>query len=158
MKPVITKMITENMMNKINLKMTHRLLYRTYIVKGLTSLTIGVLALLLPEHMLGSPIYQSLLNVVSPLVVDVLWIIAGIAIVFGTLSHHYRVSRMGMAGLVALFATSAASMLVAQILKLTPFIHLHAVLIHSSLAISSFIILLEPPINPQTAIKNKKET
>ena len=145
-------------MNKINLKVTHRLLYRTYIVKGLTSLTIGVLALLLPEHMLGSPIYQSLRHVVSPAVVDVLWIIAGIAIVFGTLSHHYRVSRMGMAVLVALFATSAASMLVAQILNLTPFIHLQAVLINSSLAISSFILLLEPPINPQTAIKNKKET
>lgn len=152
------KMITESMMNKISLNITHRLLYRTYIVKGLTSLIIGVLALLLPEHMLGSPIYQSLPNVVPPPVVDALWIITGIAIVWGTLSNHYRVSRMGLAGLVALFATSAVSMLAAQILGLTPFIHLQAVLINASLAISSFILLLEPPVNPQTAIKNKKET
>lgn len=145
-------------MSKINLKITHRLLYRTYIVKGLTSLIIGVFASLLPEHMLGSPIYQSSLNVVYPLVVDALWIVAGIAIVWGTLYNHYRVSRMGLAVLVALFATSAVSILAAQLLGLTPFIHLYAVLIHTSLAISSFMLMLEPPINPQTAIKNEKET
>lgn len=142
---------------RINLRLTHRLLYRTYLVKGLTATLIGAATIIAPGRMFGGPIHTLIGDYIPINVFGVLWLISGICIVGGLVAHRYMVSRMGMAFLISLFATTSVSMLMEQVFGIVPSNMLGTAAIYMSLALSSLMILLEPPVNPQTAIKTKME-
>ena len=151
------KIWDSSMGTKINLKLTHRLLFRTYLVKGLAAALIGVASILFPDRMLGNPVHALIGHYIPISVFGLLWLVSGASVLGGLYAHKYIASRMGMALMVGLFATTFASMLMAQIFSVVPTNYLATTIIYASLALSSFIILLEPPVNPQTAIRTQKE-
>lgn len=142
---------------RINLRLTHKLLYRTYLVKGLTATLIGAATILFPDRMFGRPTHTLIGDYIPIGVFGLLWLISGICVIGGLHTHRYMVSRMGMALMVSLFATTSVSMLMEQIFGIAPSNVLATTVIYMSLALSSLMILLEPPVNPQTAIKTKTE-
>ena len=142
---------------RINLRLTHRLLFRTYLVKGSIAALIGIASVLFPGRMFGNPIHALIGAYIPISVFGFLWLVAGISVLTGLYTHRYKVSRMGMALMVSLFATTSASMLMAQVFSIVPSNYLATTAIYMSLALSSLMILLEPPVNPQTAIKTKTE-
>ena len=142
---------------KINLRLTHRLLFRTYLVKGLAAALIGAVTVLYPGRMFGGPVHALIGSYIPVNVFGLLWLISGICVLGGLYAHRYMVSRMGMALMVSLFTTTSASMLMAQIFSVVPTNYMATTIIYASLALSSFVILLEPPVNPQTAIRTQKE-
>ena len=145
------------MRTRINLRLTHRLLYRTYLVKGLTATLIGAATILFPGRMFGGPIHILIGDYIPISVFGLLWLVAGVSVLSGLYANRYMVSRMGMALMVSLFATTSASMLMEQVFGIVPSNYLATTAIYMSLALSSLMILLEPPVNPQTAIKTKTE-
>ena len=151
------KIWDSSMGTKINLKLTHRLLFRTYLVKGLAAALIGAASVLFPDRMLGNPVHALIGHYIPISVFGLLWLVSGASVLGGLYAHKYIASRMGMALMVGLFATMSASMLMAQIFSVVPTNYLATTIIYASLALSSFIILLEPPVNPQTAIRTQKE-
>ena len=154
---MLPKIWDSSMGTKINLKLTHRLLFRTYLVKGVSAALIGAVTALFPGRMFGGPVHALIGNYMPVNVFGLLWLISGICVVVGLYTNRYIVSRMGMALLVSLFATTSASMFLAQAFSIASANYMASTTVYLSLALSSFMILLEPPVNPQTAIRTQKE-
>jgi hypothetical protein len=86
-----------------------------------------------------------------------LWLSCGIAIIFGLQSTRYKIARLGLAGLIVLYMTLTAGLFTSQLLPDSPGSYMFAVGTYAGLAVTTFVILLEPPINPETAIGIKKK-
>lgn len=145
-------------MNNINLRKTHRLLFRTFVVKGLTAIALGVGIIIAPDVMLGSPAYDTINDILPPPVSGVVWLSLGIMIMFALMTNRYKTVRVGIAGMAVLFATWSVGFLSNQIMLGTPWTYMFAVFIYASMAASTVLLLLEPPLNPETAIKTKIES
>lgn len=148
------------MMTKIDLRKTHKLLYRIYMVKALVALFVGTGVLLAPQAVFGSIAYSTITSVIPVLVWGWLWVLFGASIVFGLTSTRYKLARLGMAGLVVLYMTMTVGLFASQMLPETQVqgSYMFGVGTYAGLAASTFILLLEPPINPETAIQTKRKT
>lgn len=147
------------MMNRINLRKTHRLLYRIYMVKALSALFVGLGILIAPNAVFGSIAYSTITQYIPILLWGWLWIIFGSLIVYGLTSTRYKLARVGLAGLIILYMTLTVGLFTSQFL---PGAHvagsyLFGVGTYAGLSAATFILLLEPPINPETAIQNKRK-
>lgn len=148
----------KKMFEKINLRVTHKLLFRSYIVKGVIALLCGVSILVAPTVTLGSSAY-SVINQVLPFTISgALWSLSGFLLLFGIVSKYYWFSRIGLSLSATLYGVWCVGLLSNMLLdNNTETNFVFAVLTYASLTVTSFILLIEPPINPETAIKNKKE-
>jgi len=144
-------------MYKINLKKTHRLLYRVYMIKALSAVFVGLGILVAPAAVFGSIAYSTITAIVPPFWWGTLWLLFGTAIIFGLQSSRYRIARLGLAGLIVLYMTLTAGLFTSQLLPESSGSYMFAVGTYAGLAITTFAILLEPPINPETAIGIKKK-
>lgn len=145
-------------MNNINLRKTHRLLYRTFVVKGITGIALGLGIIIAPDVMLGSSAYDTINDILPPPISGVVWLALGAMIIFALIKNRYKTVRVGIAGMAVLFATWSIGFLSNQIMLGVPWAYMFAVFIYASMSISTLLLLLEPPLNPETAIKTKKES
>lgn len=147
------------MMNRINLRKTHRLLYRIYMVKALSALFVGLGILIAPNAVFGSIAYSTITNIIPPVPWGALWVIFGGLIIYGLTSTRYKVARLGLAGLIVLYMTLTVGLFTSQLLPESQVSgsYLFAVGTYAGLAAATFAVLLEPPINPETAIQTKRK-
>lgn len=147
------------MMNRINLRKTHRLLYRIYMVKALSALFVGLGIILAPKAVFGSIAYSTITSIIPAIPWGMLWIIFGSAIIYGLTSTRYKVARLGLAGLIVLYMTLTVGLFTSQLLPASQVSgsYLFAVGTYAGLAAATFAVLLEPPINPETAIQTKRK-
>lgn len=150
------------MMTRIDLRKTHKLLYRVFMVKALVALFVGTGILIAPQAVFGSIAYSTITSVIPVTIWGALWVLFGSLIVTGLLSTRYKAARIGMAGLTVLYMTMTVGLFMSQMLPEAQVqgSYMFGVGTYAGLAASTFILLLEPPINPETAIKTnkKKET
>jgi len=143
--------------DKINLRVTHRLLFRSYLIRGLSALFAGIFILLWPTVTLGSPAYATINQVMPYAFSSAAWTLSGVLMLYGLASGYYRIATIGMSLAATLYSAWAIGLLTNMLIGTGTGNYAFAVLVYASLAATSIIVLLEPPINPETAIKNKKE-
>ena len=144
-------------MSHINLRVTHRLLWRLYGYRAIVAILSGLGILLAPQAFAGSANYQVITTVVPLQIAGLLWLAAGIMIAGALFKWPYKVARLGMAISIMLYFLWGTGILTNNIINQGSPTALFAVLAYYSLSLTSFFMLLEPPINPETAIKNKKD-
>lgn len=146
------------MKGHINLNVTHKLLYRLYLKFAVIAIVSGLGILSAPMLFAGSDSYD-VINAVLPLYLSgALFTLSGIGIALSLWRMHYKIARTGISVLAVLYFMWGTGILTNNILNLGTPTALFAVLSYWSLSMSAFYMLLEPPINPETAIeiKNKK--
>jgi len=141
----------------INLRKSHRLLFRLYLVKASIAAVNGLGILLLPAFFLGSTGYNVITNLLPLYLTGSLFLAFGLMVILSLFALPYKMARLGIGGLSVLYFAWAVSILTNNILLYDHPTGLFAVGVYLSLAIASFVMLLEPPINPETAIKTNKE-
>lgn len=137
-------------MKHINLRTTHRLLYRNSLSAALAGGAIGLGILFAPDFFFGS--YKVLKDTAPTFVWGILWTTASLTVLLGLFKFGYSVVRVGMGGLATLFFTWAVGILSNQIFNVTPY-SLISVPTWMLVAYLCMSTLSEPPINPSTAIK-----
>lgn len=145
------------MSGHINLKLTHRLLWRLYGYRAIVSLMSGLGILFAPDIFASAQGYQVITTTLPLTVIGVLWVVAGLLIAGALWKLPYKMARFGIAISIALYFLWGTGILTNQLINLSQPTSLFAVLAYYSLALTSFFMLLEPPINPETAIRNKKK-
>lgn len=145
------------MSKHINLKVTHRLLWRLYGYRAIVSIMSGLGILLAPQWFAGSVGYTVISSIIPLVVSGSLWLLAGILIAGALYVWPYKVARVGIAITIALYFLWGTGILTNQLINLEQPVSLFAVLAYYSLALTSFFMLLEPPINPETAIRTKEK-
>lgn len=144
-------------MSHINLRVTHRLLWRLYGYRAIVAIISGLGILLAPQAFAGSVNYQVITSVLPLQIAGLLWLVAGVMIAGALFKWPYKVARLGIAISIMLYFLWGTGILTNNILNQGSPTALFAVLAYYSLSLTSFFMLLEPPINPETAIKNKKK-
>lgn len=147
------------MRGHINLRVTHRLLWRLYGYRAVVSIMCGLGILLAPELFVSSPAYAVIENTYPYWLIGALWLVCGIMIAGALWGWPYKVARLGIGVSIVLYGLWGTGLLTNYLLNDGPSASLFAVLAYYSLSLTSFFMLLEPPINPETAIetKTKKE-
>lgn len=147
------------MKGHINLRVTHRLLWRLYGYRAAVSLICGFGILFAPGLFVSSQSYTVIEQTYPYWLVGVLWILCGVMIAGALWGWPYKIARLGIGVSIVLYGLWGTGLLTNYLLNDTPSASLFAVLSYYSLSVTSFLMLLEPPINPETAIeiKTKKE-
>lgn len=143
-------------MKHINLRLTHRLLFRIIFVKALFSFLVGLGIFFLPQSFFASPGYISLNDLFPAPVWGLLWMAAGGISLAGILKLPYNYVRAGLASMTALYATWGTGLLANQIINVQPYSLLAVFVYFGSASVCAFL-MLEPPINPVTAVKVRDE-
>lgn len=144
------------MNNHINLKVTHRFLWRLYGYRAVVAMLSGIGILFFPDFFAGATGYSVITGTLPLEIIGILWVTCGV-LILGALFHWpYKLARAGMAISIMLYSLWGTGILTNQIINTQKPDLLFAVLAYYSLALTSYFMLLEPPINPETAIKNKK--
>lgn len=133
-----------------NLRVSHRLLYRQSLILGIAALINGIGLLFFPQLFFGS--YVTLKAVAIAPIWGVLWSLSALSILGGLTRLPYAFVRTGLVGLTTLFFTWAVGILTNQLFNVVPYALL-AIPVYGSLAAVCITMLLEPPINPETAIR-----
>lgn len=144
------------MSGHINLKVTHRLLWRLYGYRAIVALLSGFGILFFPGLFVGSMSYTVIETTLPYTVIGVLWLIAGILIAGALFKWPYKLARIGIGISIVLYGLWGTGLLTNSLLNEGTSTALFAVLAYYSLSLTSFFMLLEPPINPETALKNTK--
>lgn len=142
------------MSGHINLRVTHRLLWRLYGYRAIVSLISGIGILFFPELFVGSTSYTVIESTIPFTVIGILWTIAGTLIAGALFRWPYKLARIGIGTSIVLYGLWGTGLLTNYLLNDDPTTALFAVLAYYSLSLTSFFMLLEPPINPETAIAN----
>lgn len=144
-------------MSHINLRVTHRLLWRLYGYRAIVSIIVGLGILFAPQTFANSANYTTIEAVLPLQFAGLLWLIAGVMIAGALIKWPYKVARLGIAITIMLYFLWGTGILTNNLLNQPEVTSLFAVFAYYSLALTSFFMLLEPPLNPETAIKNKKD-
>lgn len=145
------------MQDHINLRITHRLLWRLYAYRAVISIICGLGIIIAPNIFVGSPSYDVFQSIFPQYTTGGLWLICGVLIAYGLQRGPYYLAKIGIGLSAALYFSWGVGILATQITNPHIPLALFAVLAYVSLAVTSFLMLLEPPINPMTAIKKHKE-
>lgn len=145
------------MSGHINLRLTHKLLWRLYGYRAIVSIISGLGILIAPNVFAGSASYQVITNTVPLQLAGILWLLAGLMIAGALWKLLYKVARLGIALSIALYFLWGTGILTNNLINQGSPTAIFAVLAYYSLSLTSFFMLLEPPINPETAIRNKKK-
>ena len=147
-------------MSHINLRVTHRLLWRLYGYRAVVAFLSGIGILFFPTLFVGSANYSVVEATLPYQVIGSLWLVCA-ALIGGALwKWPYKLARIGIAISIVLYGLWGTGLLTQYLINQSEVTALFAVLAYYSLSLTSFFMLLEPPINPETAIgnnKNKKE-
>lgn len=141
----------------VNLRVTHRLLWRLYGYRAIVALISGVGILFAPDLFIGSSKYGVIGATLPFWLIGLLWILCAVMIMGALFRWSYRVARLGISISIVLYGLWGTGLLTQYIFNDGPTAALFAVLAYYSLALTSFLMLLEPPINPETAIENKQK-
>lgn len=141
----------------INLKVTHRLLWRLYGYRSVISLLSGLGILLAPAWFASSQGYNVITELVPLVIIGILWVISGILMAGALIKWPYKLAKVGMAMSAILYFLWGTGILTNQLINLEQPTSLFAVLAYYSLGLTSVYVLMEPPINPETAIKTKEK-
>jgi hypothetical protein len=144
-------------MGHINLRVTHRLLFRLYGFRAIVSIISGLGIMFLPAAFVGSSNYSVITSVIPLTVTGVLFLLFGLMIAGALFKLPYKVARLGIGGTVLLYFLWGMGILTNNIFNQAEITSLFAVFAYFSLATTSFFMLLEPPINPETAIRTNRE-
>lgn len=144
-------------MSHIDLRLTHTLLFRLYGYRAIVSIIAGLGILFFPDVFAGSASYVTITSTIPLYISGILWLIAGIMIAGALIKWPYKMARMGIAITIALYFLWGTGILTNNLINLGSPTAIFAVLAYYSLSLTSFFMLLEPPINPETAIRSKKK-
>jgi len=144
-------------MGHINLRVTHRLLWRLYAFRGVVSILAGLGILFFPAAFVNSSNYDVIATVLPLQLAGGLFLIFGLMIMSALFKLPYKIARLGIGGTILLYFLWAVGIFTNNVFNQESITSLFAVLAYLSLATTSFFMLLEPPINPETAIKTHKE-
>lgn len=144
-------------MSHINLRVTHKLLWRLYGYRAVVSIIVGLGILFAPQFFANSSNYTTITAVVPLQIAGLLWLTAGVMIAGALFKWPYKIARLGIAISIMLYFLWGTGILTNNLINQPYPTSLFAVFAYYSLALTSFFMLLEPPINPETAIKNKKK-
>lgn len=132
------------------------MLFRLYGFRAVISIVSGIGILFFPDAFVQSNNYSVVTDVIPLKIAGALFLAFGLMIAGALFKLPYRVARLGIAGTVLLYMLWAIGILTNNIFNQAEVTSLFAVLAYFSLATTSFFMLLEPPINPETAIKTEK--
>ena len=144
-------------MSHINLRVTHRLLWRLYGYRAVISVLVGLGIFFAPQFFANSANYTTIEAVLPLKLAGLLWIVAGVMIGGALLKWPYKIARLGIGVTIMLYFLWGTGILTNNLINQPHPTSLFAVFAYYSLALTSFFMLLEPPINPETAIKTKKD-
>lgn len=144
------------MKQHINLRVTHRLLWRLYAYRAVVSLLSGLGILMFPDAWIGFAGYQVITDTIPPFLMGILWLASGIMIAGGLITWPYKTARVGIAISIILYFLWGTGIWTNQVINQGEMLASFAVLAYYSLALTSYFMLLEPPINPATAITDTK--
>lgn len=145
------------MKGHINLRITHRLLWRLYGYRAIVSLISGLGILFAPKLFVGAANYTVIESTLPFWVIGSLWLLCSVMIAGALFRWPYRWARLGIGISIVLYALWGTGLLTHYLLNNIEATALFAVLAYYSLALTSFFMLLEPPINPETAITNRNK-
>lgn len=141
------------MSRHINLRATHTLLWRLYSCIAIASFAIGLDTLIFPN----AYIINTACDVVPYWIAGSLWLICGVMIIGSLIIWSYKIARLGLGISIVLYCLMGTGMLTDLLFNTSPPAPISTIIAYYILAISSFFILLEPPVNPETAIRNKNK-
>lgn len=145
------------MSGHINLRLTHRLLWRLYGYRAVVALLSGLGILLFPGLFVGSANYTVVENTLPYQVIGSLWLLCAVLIGGALWKWPYKLARIGIGISIVLYGLWGTGLLTNALINEGASTALFAVLAYYSLSLTSFFMLLEPPINPETAIGNTKK-
>lgn len=144
------------MSSHINLRLTHRLLWRLYGYRAIVAFLSGMGILLFPGLFVGSANYSVVESTLPYQVIGTLWLVCAVLISGALWKWPYKLARIGIGISIVLYALWGTGLLTQYLINEGTTTALFAVLAYYSLSLTSFFMLLEPPINPETAIENSK--
>ena len=137
----------------INLRVTHKLLWRLYGCQTAASFVSGLSILLCPREFM----VNAACTILPYWLTGLLWLLCG-AMIAGALTRwSYKTARLGLGISVVLYGLMGTGMLTDLLFSDGPPAPISTIIAHYILAFGAFFILLEPPINPETAIRNKNK-
>lgn len=137
----------------INLRVTHKLLWRLYGCQVAASFVSGLSILLCPREFM----VNAACTILPYWLTGLLWLLCG-AMIAGALARwSYKTARLGLGISVVLYGLMGTGMLTDLLFSDGPPAPISTIIAHYILAFGAFFILLEPPINPETAIRNKNK-
>lgn len=139
------------MSKHINLRATHALLWRLHIGVAAASFVSGLSILLYPRKFM----VNAACTLLPYWLTGPLWLLCGTMIAGALARWSYKTARLGVGLAVVLYALMGTGMLTDLLFSDGPPAPLSTIIAHYILAFGAFFILLEPPINPETAIRNK---
>lgn len=137
-------------MKRINLRSTHKLLYRIMLIFSLGSIFIGLGILTEPYTMYAN--FRTLSDILPVYMWGVLWLTAGITVLLGIIFKYYLLCKAGLIAISSLCVTWGIAQVTGQFFGHTGVYSFMSTLVYCSSAITGVAILAEPPINPETAI------
>lgn len=146
------------MRGHINLRVTHTLLWRLYGYRAIVSLINGFGILFFPSLFVSSAAYVVIEETYPYWLIGLLWILCGVMIAGALFKWSYRFARLGIGISIILYGLWGTGLLTNYLFNDGPSASMFAVLAYYSLSLSSFFMLLEPPINPETAIETKTKS
>lgn len=141
------------MSKHINLRANHALLWRLHVGVATASFVSGLSILLYPRKFM----VNAACIILPYWMTGLLWLLCG-AMIAGALARwSYKTARLGIGLSVVLYGLMGTGMLTDLLFSDGPQAPLSTIIAHYILAFGTFFILLEPPINPETAITNRNK-
>lgn len=137
----------------INLRVTHKLLWKLYGCLAAASFVSGLGILLHPSAFMSN----MECTIIPHWLTGLLWLLCGGMIVGALIGLPYKVARLGLGISVVLYGLLGTGMLTSFLFSGGPSAPVSTIISHYALALGAFFILSEPPINPETAIRNKNK-
>lgn len=141
-------------MKHIDLKRTHRLLYRLAWVKASFAIFLSLGVILLPQILIKESSLPD--NLLSATAWGILWLIAGGTIAYGLIRKYYDPVRVGLVALCSLYFMFAIGAVFTAVFGEGNYSMFIAVVFLTKSIICA-LILGEPPINPSTAVKEGQD-
>lgn len=141
-------------MKHINLRSTHRYLYRNALAYASAGAVIGLGILFAPDFFFGS--YKVLKDTAPTIFWGLIWTLFSGVTFIGLFKYGYNFVRVGIAGLATLFFTWAIGILTNQLFNVVPYA-LISIPTYLLIAYVGMSMLSEPPINPSTAIRVSRD-
>lgn len=137
----------------INLRVTHKLLWRLYGCQAAASFVSGLSILLCPREFM----VNAACTILPYWLTGLLWLLCGAMIAGALVRWSYKTARLGLGISAVLYGLMGTGMLTDLLFSDGPPAPISTIIAHYILAFGAFFILLEPPINPETAIRNKNK-
>lgn len=141
------------MSKHINLRATHALLWRLHVGVATASFVSGLSILLYPRKFM----VNAACTVLPYWMTGLLWLLCGAMVAGALVRWSYKTARLGIGLSVVLYGLMGTGMLTDLLFSNGPPAPLSTIIAHYILAFGAFFILLEPPINPETAITNRNK-